>query len=226
MKRCPKCNKIYDDKSTICLGLFCARTELVDTSLDTLPEKRCVVCGMRMKHDAIMCQSCGNLNFKWEKPSRYDVESARLEAEFEDYIRSLLEKDEEILHIGGKYQEVEYISGSLEPMPPKHPSSILPERFILTNFRLIFFGDAKRAFSMWLKNIKDISIQDKERITATRILLTGVFAWALKKHKTFLVINYHDEIDTAIVFGGNASLWHNLVQQQRYRYAKSIKKDQ
>ena len=32
MKKCPKCGKLYDAQSSICLGLFCAHAELINFS--------------------------------------------------------------------------------------------------------------------------------------------------------------------------------------------------
>jgi hypothetical protein len=48
-------------------------------------------------------------------------------------------------------------------------------------------------WTMPYDKIKDIRVDTAENITATRLLLTGVFAFALKKKHRYLVIPFEDE---------------------------------
>jgi hypothetical protein len=53
--------------------------------------------------------------------------------------------------------------------------------------------NAKVLWTMPYDKIKDIRIDTAENITATRLLLTGIFAFALKKRHNYLVIPFEDE---------------------------------
>jgi hypothetical protein len=55
------------------------------------------------------------------------------------------------------------------------------------------FGKRKLLWTMPYDKIKEIRIDTAEKITATRLLLTGVFAFALKKKQHYLVISFEDE---------------------------------
>lgn len=93
-------------------------------------------------------------------------------------------------------------------------------------------GTGKELFSIPLEDIVNAQCDTSERLTATRILLTGVLAFALKKKTYYIVITYNDSItetEQNVVFLPSSNNDHRefinniLIARNKYLMAKKQK---
>jgi hypothetical protein len=142
-------------------------------------------------------------------------------------IRSYLSADEKI--IDKLNQGVDYLGG--------HPPFGKPYReggIFITDKRVIFSkASENRIFSIPYEDIVDISTETKERLTATRVVLTGLIAFAWKKKEKFLLIEFKNDIGetSKVGFGFSKSdpeswptiRWAEVITKQRYNWFRNKK---
>ena len=84
VKKCEICGQIYDDNSTICLGLFCRHNELIEVYVensgpsvsDTNKSKKCPKCGKNYDSSWKVCLDC-NTPLENIAPPKTDLKSAK-----------------------------------------------------------------------------------------------------------------------------------------------------
>ncbi|MBT2290202.1 hypothetical protein J7E73_13830 [Paenibacillus albidus] len=95
-----------------------------------------------------------------------------------------------ILHT---YRDINYLGGH-----PLVPVGSVNEGTLYISQDKIFYMDsttsAKMLFELSMNNIIRCSIENKESLTAGRILLVGILAWAFKKNTSYIRIEFNDEL--------------------------------
>ncbi|MFW6030405.1 MAG: hypothetical protein ACOCRO_09150 [Halanaerobiales bacterium] len=83
-------------------------------------------------------------------------------------------------------------------------------------------------FSISLKDITKCSLETKESITATRMLLTGILAFALKKRKEYIRIQFKNKLNDFdnIIFSysGNSADIIAKINKQRLKNQEQVEK--
>jgi hypothetical protein len=145
----------------------------------------------------------------------------------EELVKTKISQDENVIR--KKPSEVTYLGG--------HPPFGQPFKdggMILTDKRILFFKDTKLGvFNISFGDITDISCETQEKLTATRLVLTGLLAFAWKKKTPFLLVGMKNEIGevSRLGFGfgtlgesgkdkWSAKDWREAISLQRYNFLK------
>ncbi|MBU2521939.1 MAG: hypothetical protein KKD50_06900, partial [Proteobacteria bacterium] len=105
---------------------------------------------------------------------------------------------------------------------------------VITDKRIIFSNVwNKKIFSISYEDMVDISMETKESLTVTRVILTGLLAPLWKKKRPFLLIGIKNDIGemSKLGFGfaepglGSSfwptSRWFQVISEQRYDWLKN-----
>ncbi|WP_438496715.1 hypothetical protein [Paenibacillus sp. IHBB 3054] len=95
-----------------------------------------------------------------------------------------------ILHT---YRDVNYLGG--HPLVPV--GSVNEGTFYISQDKISYMdstNNSKMLFEIFIVNVKKCSIENKESLTAGRILLVGILAWAFKKNTSYIRIEFYDEL--------------------------------
>lgn len=93
------------------------------------------------------------------------------------------------------YDLVDYLGGH-----PLIDVSKVKEGTLFIFSEKITFADTqndKELFFIRIDDINNCSVETKESLTATRILLTGIFAWALKKNKSYVRVDFKNQLSNS-----------------------------
>jgi hypothetical protein len=149
--------------------------------------------------------------------------------ELEEDIQSSISNDEKIIH--KQTLGVHYLGGH-----PPFGSYCENGDMVITNKRIIFseVGN-KKIFSISYEDMVDISMETKESLTVTRVILTGLLAPLWKKKRPFILIGMKNDIGkiSSVGFGfaepglGSSfwptSRWFQVISEQRYGLLKNKK---
>lgn len=151
--------------------------------------------------------------------------------ELEEDIKSSISDDEKIIH---KQMVAHYLGGH----PPFGPYCENGD-MLITDKRIIFseVGN-KKIFSISYEDMVDISMETKESLTVTRVILTGLLAPLWKKKRPFILIGMKNDIGkiSSVGFGfpepglgssyWSTSRWFQVISEQRYDLLKNKKQAQ
>jgi len=147
--------------------------------------------------------------------------------ELEEHTQSSISNDEKTIH--KQTLGVHYLGGH----PPFGPHSENGD-MVITDKRIIFSNVwNKKIFSISYEDMVDISMETKESLTVTRVILTGLLAPLWKKKRPFLLIGIKNDIGemSKLGFGfaepglGSSfwptSRWFQVISEQRYDWLKN-----
>jgi hypothetical protein len=149
----------------------------------------------------------------------------------EEALRTYMSPDENVIH--EQHSGIFYLGGH-----PPFGSPFMDGSMVVTNKRIIFLKNAEIGiFSIPYESTTKISIETKESLTATRVILTGILAPLWKKKKSFILIGMKNDIGeiSNVCFGfGPASgfdsysswsteRWFQAISEQRYNWFKDEK---
>lgn len=152
--------------------------------------------------------------------------------EVEEHIQSSISDDEKTIH--KQTLGVHYLGGH----PPFGPYCENGD-MVITDKR-IFFSNVgnKKIFSISYEDMVDISMETKESLTVTRVILTGLLAPLWKKKRPFILIGMKNDIGkiSSVGFGFSepglgssfwpTSRWFQVISEQRYGLLKNKKQAQ
>lgn len=98
-------------------------------------------------------------------------------------------KEEKIIN---DYEKVKYLGG--HPLVEISNTTDGNLYLLSDEIRYVDFITKKELFRIPLEDIKGCTAETKESITATRILMTGIFAFALKKQKKYVRIEFKNKL--------------------------------
>lgn len=113
---------------------------------------------------------------------------------------------QEILQRDHKIKHIDYEGGHGNYAKPTKWGTLGIEKH-----KLIYKLMDKELFTIPLNDILDITYDSAERLTATRMVLTGLLAFAFKKKKHYLIITYKGLKENKVVFCTG-----NIKQQEFY----------
>ncbi len=92
-----------------------------------------------------------------------------------------------------EYNNVKYLGGH----PLIDVSKVIDGSLYLLNNEIRYTDNfnKKELFKIPLNDIKNCCMETKESITATRLLLTGIFAFALKKKRKYIRVEFKNELN-------------------------------
>jgi hypothetical protein len=144
-------------------------------------------------------------------------------------LRTYISPDETVIH--EQHSGISYLGGH-----PPFGSPFTDGSMVVTDKRIIFLKNEETGvFNIPYESMTKISIETKESLTATRVILTGIFAPLWKKKKPFILIEMKNDIgETSNVFFGfdpasgfdsysswSTERWFQAISEQRYNWFKS-----
>jgi hypothetical protein len=80
------------------------------------------------------------------------------------------------------------------PLKTKGVESYKGTLHITNDNRIIYYEYEKQLFEIKIKDIEDCSIETKSSLSATRVALIGLLAFALKKNKKYIRISFNHKL--------------------------------
>jgi hypothetical protein len=147
-------------------------------------------------------------------------------------LQNFVSPDEKIVY--EQHAGVSYLGGH-----PPFGAPFTDGSMIVTDRSIIFLKDVEKGiFTIPYEDMVSVSTETKESLTATRVILVGIFAPLWKKKEPFVLIQMKNEIGetSPVAFGftlvgmGHPSYpawttqrWFQVISEQRYNWFKNKK---
>lgn len=147
-------------------------------------------------------------------------------------LQNFVSPDEKIVY--EQHAGISYLGGH-----PPFGATFMDRSMAITDRRIVFLKDAEQGiFSIPYEDMVSVSMETKESLTATRVILVGILAPLWKKKEPFLLIQMKNDIGeispVAIGFTlvglGHPSYpawttqhWFQVITEQRYNWFKNKK---
>lgn len=147
-------------------------------------------------------------------------------------LQTFISPDEKIVY--EQHAGISYLGGH-----PPFGAPFMDGSMMITDRGIIFLKDAEKGiFSIPYEDMVSVSIETKESLTATRVILAGILAPLWKKKEPFVLIQMKNDIGetSPVAFGfttvglGHASYpawttehWFQVISEQRYNWFKKQK---